>query len=322
MKTLLFGPQGVGKTSLMRTTCLGYSFVKVANLAPTKGVSRETFIFRGLLDLNVWDAGGQKKYLEKYFTPSKKVQIFSEVDVAIFMVEATENCNNSETRELFDQFLAAIFEYSPQIKKIYVLINKIDLEDSIEDEVFKTLTDRLDPEILKKCSFTPVSVKKGSAQHRLIEILDTSLQNSIIEMQKLNKIRSLLEVIKEKFHVDVAVFNKVDGLMVSSTMGKFFMEPLRFLSLKVSSLESNIHSVYSKLMTFAKRKASPIEISSILYESEDNYVLLKDLTENSVILIITKDKSKQVIPELLSFFSENDEVIQSLKKELKYRIIY
>jgi len=120
----------VGKTSLMRTTCLGYSFVKVANLKPTKGISRENFIFRGLLDLSVWDAGGQERYLEKYFSDSQKPIVFSDVDVAIFMVDATPASLDVKIRSLFDDFLEALTQYSPELKKIFILINKVDIENS------------------------------------------------------------------------------------------------------------------------------------------------------------------------------------------------
>ena len=88
MKVLLFGPQNAGKTSLMRTTCLGYNFMKVLNLKPTKGVSRENFIFRGILELSVWDLGGQERYLERYFSESQRELIFSEVTAAVFMVDS------------------------------------------------------------------------------------------------------------------------------------------------------------------------------------------------------------------------------------------
>ena len=87
MKTLLFGPANAGKTSLMRTACLGYAFVKVSDLKPTKGISRENFIFRGLLELTIWDSGGQEAYLDKYFNDQKDV-VFSEVEIPIFMVDS------------------------------------------------------------------------------------------------------------------------------------------------------------------------------------------------------------------------------------------
>ncbi|HMF30888.1 MAG TPA: ADP-ribosylation factor-like protein, partial [Candidatus Lokiarchaeia archaeon] len=159
MKVLIFGPSGVGKTSLLRTTCLGYSFVKVANLQPTKGISRENFIFRGLMEISIWDAGGQERYKERYFSEAQRPQVFSECDVAIFVVDAVNV--DPAVREEFDKFLASVKAFSPHLKTIHVLINKIDLEDAQEDAVFEMLTQDLSPENHKMCTFTPVSVKEG-----------------------------------------------------------------------------------------------------------------------------------------------------------------
>ncbi|MBD3352450.1 MAG: hypothetical protein GF364_13260 [Candidatus Lokiarchaeota archaeon] len=316
VKTLILGPANAGKTSLMRTTCLGYSFVKVANLKATKGISRETFIFRGLLELNVWDAGGQERYLERYFSESRTA-IFSEVDIAIFMVDAIRV--EHRIKDVFDEFLSAIKEYSPNLKKIYILINKIDLDDSKEDEVFKLLTKDLDKEIHDKCAFTPVSVKTGSAQHRLIEILDTNLQNSILEMQKMSRIRSVLEKIKQTSFFDVILFNRPDGLIISSTLGKFESEPLKFMTLEIGSLESNIHSIYSKMMTLAKKKVNPIELSILIYESEMNYVLVKEVSDTAIMLLISPDKDNDKLMGIMDLLSSKESPIQNLKTELKHK---
>ena len=170
MKILLFGPQNAGKTSLMRTTCLGYNFMKVLNLKPTKGVSRENFIFRGILELSIWDLGGQERYLERYFSESQRELIFSEVTAAVFMVDSA--LVDAGVRDIFNNFLQYLFEFSPEIDQAYVLLNKIDLQESKEDEYYEILSKGLNGEFLDKISFTPVSVKEGSAQYRLIEILD------------------------------------------------------------------------------------------------------------------------------------------------------
>jgi len=300
MKILLFGPQNAGKTSLMRTTCLGYNFMKVVNLKPTKGISRENFIFRGIMELNVWDAGGQERYLERYFSDSQRELIFSEVTTAIFMVDAA--VVDSRGREIFDKFLEYIFEFSPHLEKVYVLLNKVDLPESKEDDVFKLLSADLADNIRYKIAFTPVSVKEGSAQHRLIEILDYEIQKSTLSMQRLGKIRYLLDQLKMSTLSEYLLFNQPDGLLISSTFGKFeSLKPLEFMKFEMGTLDSNLYIIYQKIMELLNmQNFSPLALSTIVFESDVCFVLVKEVSENAVIMAVTKNKNMDVFSGVMN----------------------
>ncbi len=299
MKILLFGPQNAGKTSLMRTTCLGYNFMKVANLKPTKGISRENFIFRGIMELNVWDAGGQERYLERYFSDSQRELIFSEVTTAIFMVDSV--VTDPRVREVFDKFLEYIFEFSPHLDKVYILLNKIDLAESKEDDVFKLLSSDLSDDIRYKLAFTPVSVKEGSAQHRLIEILDYEIQKSTLSMQKLGKIRYLLDQLKMSTLSEYLLFNQPDGLLISSTFGKFESKPLEFMKFEMGTLDSNLYVIYQKIMEqLHMQNLTPLALSTIVYESDVCYVLVKEVSDSAVIMAVTKNKRIDVFSGVMN----------------------
>ncbi|MFO8019081.1 MAG: ADP-ribosylation factor-like protein [Promethearchaeia archaeon] len=317
MKVILFGPANAGKTSLMRTTCLGYNFMKVANLKPTRGVSRENFLFRGITELNVWDMGGQEKYMNRYFSETQREFIFSEVTTAIFMVDST--VVDEKIRELFDRFLKQLFEFSPHVDKVYVLINKIDLDNSKEDELFTLLSEDINPETREKLAFTPVSVKEGSAQHRLIEILDFEIQRSTLSIQRIGKIRHLLDELKASTLSDYLLFNQPDGLLISSTFGKFESEPLEFMKFEIGTLDSNIYQIYNKimeLMHYPKSKMTPISLSIIIYESDNSYVLVKDIVDSSAVLMaVTKNKKHEVFSAVIQAL--NGELFDSLKKFLR-----
>lgn len=312
MKILLFGPQNAGKTSLMRTTCLGYNFMKVANLKPTKGISRENFIFRGIMELNVWDAGGQERYLERYFSDSQRELIFSEVTTAIFMVDSA--VVDSRAREVFDKFIEYIFEFSPHLDKVYVLLNKIDLPESKEDDVFKLLSTDLADNIRYKIAFTPVSVKEGSAQHRLIEILDYEIQKSTLSMQRLGKIRYLLDQLKMSTLSEYLLFNQPDGLLISSTFGKFeSLKPLEFMKFEMGTLDSNLYVIYQKIMELLNiQNLSPLALSTIVFESEVCYVLVKEVSENAVIMAVTKNKNMDVFSGVMNVLT--GEIYNNLKE--------
>jgi GTPase SAR1 family protein len=314
MKILLFGPAGAGKTSLMRTTCLGYNFMKVLNLKPTKGVSRENFIFRGIMELNVWDLGGKERYMERYFSESQRELIFSEATTAVFMVDSASI--EDDVRDIFDKFMQYLVEFSPNISMVYVLLNKIDLQESIEDKYYEVLTNELSEDLMAKLSFTPVSVKEGSAQHRLIEILDYEIQKNTISLQRLGKIRHLLDELKVNTLSEYLLFNQPDGLLISSTFGKFEAKPLQFMKFEIGTLDSNIYSIYQQIMELQNiSNLSPLSLSTVVYESENCWILIKEVSNGAVLMAVTKNKDQVVFSSVMNAL--NGESFKNLKIYLK-----
>jgi GTPase SAR1 family protein len=284
--------------------------MKVANLKPTKGISRENFIFRGIMELNVWDAGGQERYLERYFSENQRELIFSEVTTAIFMVDST--VTDSRIREIFEKFLEYLVVYSPHIEKIYILLNKIDLPTSQEDNVYKILTDNLSDDFIGKLAFTPVSVKEGSAQHRLIEILDYEIQKSTLFMQRLGKIRYLLDQLKMNTLSEYLLFNHPDGLLISSTFGKFESQPLEFMKFEISTLDSNLYNIYQKIMELLNiPNITPLSLSTIIWESDNCYLLVKEVSDSAILMAITKNKNLETFSGVMKALT--GEYFESLK---------
>lgn len=314
MKIILFGPQNAGKTSLMRTTCLGYNFMKVLNLKPTKGVSRENFIFRGIMELNVWDLGGQERYLERYFSESQRELIFSEAATAVFMVDSA--AVDLEVRDIFEKFLKYVLEFSPKIDTIYVLLNKIDLQESKEDDYYQILTKDLNNGMMERIAFTPVSVKEGSAQHRLIEILDYEIQKNTLSLQRLGKIRHLLDELKINTLSEYLLFNQPDGLLISSTFGKFESKPLQFMRFEIGTLDSNIYSIYQQIMELQSvSNLSPLSLSTIIYESENCWILVKEVSNGAVLMAVTRNKSPEVFSSVMNALT--GDIFKNLKQYLK-----
>jgi len=288
--------------------------MRVANLAPTKGISRENFIFRGILEILVWDCGGQKHYIEQYFSDSQRELIFSEITTTVFMVDST--IIEPYVKDIFEEFLMNTFEFSPHIEKIYVLLNKIDLQDSQEDKAYKILSEALNEDLREKVEFTPVSVKEGSAQHRLIEILDQEIQKSTLSLQRLGKIRFQLDALKKDTLADYFVFNRPDGLLISSTIGKFESQPLEFMKFEIGTLDSNIYKIYKNILELKGIKnISPIDLSIIIYQSEDFYVLMKDIANDAILLAITNTKDEKAFFDVMKKL--NGEEFQNLANMLQ-----
>ncbi len=288
--------------------------MKVLNLKPTKGVSRENFIFRGILELSIWDLGGQERYLERYFSESRRELIFSEVATAVFMVDSASV--NPEVRDVFDNFLNFLFEFSPKIDQVYVLLNKVDLQESKEDDFYQILTKDSSGELMEKISFTPVSVKEGSAQHRLIEILDYEIQKNTLSMQRLGKIRHLLDELKVNTISEYLLFNQPDGLLISSTFGKFDSKPLQFMKFEIGTLDSNIYSIYQQIMELQNvSDLSPLSLSTVVYESENCWILVKEVSNGAVLMVVTRSKDPEVFSSVMNALT--GETFENLKFYLK-----
>jgi len=263
------------------------------------------------LEISLWDAGGQQKYLERYFSDKQKEIVFSEVDIPIFMVDTSED---PKDQQLFTQFLEAIFKYSPELDKVFVLLNKTDLEQARPDIFYEELNNSLKPEYRERVQFTPVSVKDGTAQYRLIEILDSSLQLSVIELEKMKNIRDILEEMKLETKSEYFLFNHLDGLITASTVGSISSDPLNFLSLEIGAMESNIDSIVQKIQTRLGNLEEPIFLSFLLYETENYYIFLQEINDNAIIMVVTREKSSEIITNIQKTLSKSNPLIKQLLK--------
>ena len=262
------------------------------------------------MELSIWDLGGQQLYMDSYFSEKKRELIFSEVMTAVFMVDsATEE---PKLKEIFDNFMKYIFEYSPGVETVYVLLNKIDLQESKEDDLYELLIKGLTDDLKSKVAFTPVSVKEGSAQHRLIEILDYKIQENTLALQKLGKIRHMLDQMKLVTLSEYFLFNQPDGLLIASTIGKFEHKPLQFMKFEIGTLDSNIYQIFTKIMNLSDSAISPLELSTVIYDSDNNYILVREVSNGSVLMIVTKSKSEDIFNTVIN--SLNGEDFKNLKK--------
>ena len=317
MKTLIFGPSNAGKTSLMRTVSQGYSFVRVIDLPPTRGISRENYLFRGLLEITIWDAGGQEKYMDRYFSEGQKEAIFSDVEIPVFMIDST--AMEQRHIEFFKQFLHNILEFSPNIHAIYVFFNKVDLPLAQPELILHEFRSVLTPRAKEICKFASVSVKDGTAQAKLIEILDNTLQNSVKELEKIAKIRNFLELMKAQTGCEFIVFNRPDGLIVTSTFGEIKTEPFNFLSMDIGSLESNIDLIFSKMMNKLGKSINPLHLSSMIYETQENYLVLREIGDFAMLMVISQKKSIEVIGKIFNQIDSSKPTMNEMNKFLKHR---
>lgn len=157
-------------------------------------------------------------------------------------------------------------------------------------------------------------MKDGTAQYRLIEILDSSLQSSVIELEKMKNIRDILEEMKSETNSEYFLFNHLDGLITASTVGSISSDPLNFLSLEIGAMESNIDNIVQKIQTRLGNLEEPIFLSFLLYETENYYVFLQEINDNAIIMVVTSEKSSEIVTNIQKTLSKSNPLIIKLLK--------
>lgn len=123
-KVLLMGRNGAGKTSMRSIIFANYLAKDTYRIAYTVEVNHSRVRFLGNLVLNLWDCGGQDKFMEQYFQ-SQRDQIFTSVGVLIYVFEVTSRDWEKDLK-YYEDCLKALSELSASAN-IFCLIHKMDL---------------------------------------------------------------------------------------------------------------------------------------------------------------------------------------------------
>ena len=126
-------------------------------------------------------------------------------------------------------------------------------------------------------------------------------------MQKLGKIRYLLDQLKISTLSEYLLFNQPDGLLISSTIGKFESKPLEFMKFEMGTLDSNLYQIYQRTMELLDiQNVSPLALSTIVYESDICYVLVKEVSDSAVLMALSKNKEPEVFSGIISALNSSD----------------
>ncbi|KAJ2811997.1 GTP-binding protein gtr1, partial [Coemansia sp. 'formosensis'] len=98
---VIMGRSGAGKTSMRSLIFSNYSAHDTRRLGATIDVEHSTVQFMGDLSLNIWDCGGQHKYLDNYLNEQKE-NIFGNVEVLIYVFDL-ETTSRDDEYSLYDE---------------------------------------------------------------------------------------------------------------------------------------------------------------------------------------------------------------------------
>ncbi|MHA2270334.1 MAG: ADP-ribosylation factor-like protein [Candidatus Hodarchaeales archaeon] len=129
-KILLMGAAQAGKTSIREVVFKGVD--------PTTLKTKPTIQFETQLKelaqtpIALWDAGGQKSYLDEFMGPMAKT-MFSNVVGLLWIVDVAAEDALSRSKFYFDLALKNLQEYSPD-SKVFCFLHKTDLRQEYNDE--------------------------------------------------------------------------------------------------------------------------------------------------------------------------------------------
>lgn len=312
-KLIIMGDEGVGKTSIFSVIFLNSCPENTLSFSWTNGVS-ESKIGYGLDNtLLIKDCGGQKQFQNEYLT-SKKKEVFTNVDILVFVIEAKKKSKQSSIEEkkekinsnihnnnintyniktngeenndffYFEKCLSCLSELSPKAK-VFVLIHKMDLiEPKLKDSVIQK-----NKNIIQKIYEKNEHFKKFQISCIPTSIWEKSLYTawkyimSKVEMD-LTNLKKGLDLLREACSADdVAILEKSTFLILcsSSQNGKEFYEDERFDKLsalikKLMKSSLNLGNKGCNYFHFTNKKIT---------------AYIEEFTSNTLILIIlTKPK--------------------------------
>ncbi|MHA1255712.1 MAG: hypothetical protein ACTSPS_08960, partial [Promethearchaeota archaeon] len=72
--------------------------------------------------------------------------------------------------------------------------------------------------------------------------------------------------------------------------------------------------IFTKIMSLSDSPLSPLELSTVIYESDNNYILVKEVSNGSVLMVVTKNKTSDTFKTVID--SLNGEEYKNLKEYL------
>jgi len=290
-KILFMGLNGAGKTTLIRHVLEGKELEELESLAPTEGVKTDEFRYRRLVEISTFDCGGQKQFLEGYFTESLERTIFTNVRVFFWVVDAADQKRLSDSRSWFKRAYNSLKLYSPKAKNI-VLVHKYDLKDRITKDKLKKFYSEEEP--LPGVSFVISSVKTKSARRILCKVFNTLIEKT--ETERMKNLQKVLDKLNKKLNSIVTmIINKDDGLEIASAISpeleaklitKEASDFLQYLSIK--TLIYPLNMALRLVQEFRQNKfLKSKKLNATTFQFDAEYLIIKDIHDLISIFVAT-----------------------------------
>ena len=291
LKILLLGLNSAGKTTLIRHVLEGKEFEELENLPPTDGLKTDEYRYRRLVEIAIFDCGGQRQFLEGYFTEAMERTIFSNARILFWVVDVGDKEKLEESRFWFKKTYESLKEFSPDAK-IFILAHKSDLKGKITKKDLKSFFEEAGG--LTGVKYYTTSVKTKTARTVLCRELNKLIEKT--ETTRIKELQKTLDKINKKFNAKFTLLiNKDDGLEIASSISseleskvitKEASDFLQYLSVKTLIYPLNIAQDLVKQFNENKFLASSV-LNTTIYKFDAEFLILKDIHDLISLFIAT-----------------------------------
>ncbi len=301
MKVLIMGLRSAGKTSLVKHVFEGKEWEDVKDLKPTEFVNTVEYKYRGLLEVTIFDAGGQKQFIYQYFTDQWSARIFSKVGVFIWVLDSSDKSTFKEAVDELKKAVDNLNQYSPECRK-FIVASKYD-EHSMSLKALRKYFETWDIE-----EISATSIPLGIAREIVCTILDGTMSPQ--EKLKVDLLQKFLRVFNKKENASATmVINKADGLEIAGDINvKHLLKPK--LKLKYLSIKSFIEPLDIAKKIFAAKEE---QADFALWHVGTNYIILYDLTSEFALFSIIPERNFKIGDLIDRLKAVREKIIRSLE---------
>lgn len=297
MKVLIMGLRSAGKTSLVKHVFEGKEWEDVKDLKPTEFVSTVDYKYRGLLEVTIFDAGGQKQFIYSYFTDQWAGRIFSKVGVFIWVLDSSDKTTFQEALTELQKAIVNLNQHSPGARK-FIIASKYDKHVFSLEE----LRGKFAKWDIEEVSAT--SIPLGIAREIVCTILDGTMSpQQKVKVEELSKF--LTKFNKKENSSATMIVNKADGLEIASAVNvkKMINPKLKYLSIK-----SFIEPLDKAKELFIQSE----DVDFAVWHVGSNYIIIFDLNKEFVLFSIIPERNFKIGDMLHRLQMIKEKIIESL----------
>lgn len=300
MKVLIMGLRSAGKTSLVKHVFEGKEWEDVKDLKPTEFVNTVEYKYRGLLEVTIFDAGGQKQFIYQYFTDQWSNRIFSKVSIFIWVLDSADKSTFAEATAELKKAVDNLSQYSPECRK-FIVASKYD-EHTMSLKALRKYFATWDIE-----EISATSIPMGIAREIVCAILDGAMSPQ--EKLKVDQLQKFLRSFNKKENASATmVINKADGLEIAGSVNvKHLLKPK--LKLKYLSIKSFIEPLEMAKKIFAAKEE---QADFALWHVGTNFILLYDLTDEFALFSIIPERNFKIGDMLRRLKFVREKVLRNL----------